>query len=85
MKLSIRYFASIRERLGIEQEVVDVDAPALSIDALRAHLASRDARSAEALGPDVLLRAAVNQEMVEGGFVVRGDSEVAFFPPVTGG
>lgn len=31
------------------------------------------------------VRAAVNLEMVTGGFVVREDSEVAFFPPVTGG
>jgi len=85
MKLRIKYFASVRERFGIEQEIVDIDAPELTVDALRAHIASRDERAAKALHTDVLIRAAVNQEMVDGGFVVRGDSEIAFFPPVTGG
>lgn len=31
------------------------------------------------------VRTAVNLEMVTGEFVVREDSEAAFFPPVTGG
>ncbi len=85
MKLTIKYFASIREQLGIAQEVVTIDAPALSVDSLRARLASRDARAADALRPDRPVRTAVNQEMVAGTFVLRDDAEVAFFPPVTGG
>jgi molybdopterin converting factor subunit 1 len=85
MKLTIKYFASIREQLGIEQEIVDIDAPELTVDALRARLASRDERTAGTLRMDRLIRAAVNLEMVGGAFVVREDSEIAFFPPVTGG
>jgi molybdopterin converting factor subunit 1 len=85
MKLTIKYFASIREQLGIRQEIIDIEMPELSVDALRSRLASRDARAAEALRMDRLVRAAVNLEMVDGTFVVREDSEIAFFPPVTGG
>ncbi|RKU00285.1 molybdopterin converting factor subunit 1 [Burkholderia sp. Nafp2/4-1b] len=85
MKLTIKYFASIREQLHIDTEVVDVDANEITIDALRGMLAARDALSGEALRMDRPVRAAVNLEMVTGGFVVREDSEVAFFPPVTGG
>ncbi|VWL87822.1 molybdopterin converting factor subunit 1 [Burkholderia lata] len=85
MKLTIKYFASIREQLDLDEEIVEIDARELTVDALRDTLASRDARSAEALRVDRPVRAAVNLEMVTGGFVVREDSEVAFFPPVTGG
>ncbi|CAN0626391.1 molybdopterin synthase sulfur carrier subunit [Burkholderia multivorans] len=85
MKLTIKYFASIREQLGFAQEVMMIDVPALSVDSLRAQLASRDARAADALRADRPVRTAVNQEMVAGTFVLRDDSEVAFFPPVTGG
>lgn len=85
MKLTIKYFASIREQLDLDEEIVEIDARELTVDALRDTLAARDARSAEALRTDRPVRAAVNLEMVPGGFVVREDSEVAFFPPVTGG
>ena len=85
MKLTIKYFASIREQLERDEEIVEIDARELTVDALCDTLAARDARSAEALRTDRPVRAAVNLEMVTGGFVVREDSEVAFFPPVTGG
>ncbi|RQT03810.1 MoaD/ThiS family protein [Burkholderia contaminans] len=85
MKLTIKYFASIREQLDLDEEIVEIDARELTVDALRDTLAARDARSAEALRTDRPVRAAVNLAMVTGGFVVREDSEVAFFPPVTGG
>ncbi|MBN3748653.1 molybdopterin converting factor subunit 1 [Burkholderia sp. Se-20373] len=85
MKLTIKYFASIREQLDLDEEIVEIDALELTVDALRDTLAARDARSAEALRTDRPVRAAVNLEMVTGGFIVREDSEVAFFPPVTGG
>ncbi|MCA8102802.1 MoaD/ThiS family protein [Burkholderia contaminans] len=85
MKLTIKYFAGIREQLERDEEIVEIDARELTVDALRDTLAARDARSADALRMDRPVRAAVNLEMVTGGFVVREDSEVAFFPPVTGG
>lgn len=85
MKLTIKYFASIREQLERDEEIVEIDVRELTVDALRDTLAARDARSADALRTDRPVRAAVNLEMVTGGFVVREDSEVAFFPPVTGG
>lgn len=85
MKLTLKYFASIREQLGTSEETLDVDATELTIDALRASLAARNAQSAEALRAGRPVRAAVNQETVDGTFVVREDCEVAFFPPVTGG
>ena len=66
MKLTIKYFASIREQLDLDEETVEIDARELTVDALRDTLAARDARSAEALRMDQPVRAAVNLEMVTG-------------------
>ena len=85
MKLTIRYFASVREQVGLTCEVIHIDTAELAIDSLRATLASRNERMAQALQASRPIRIAVNHEMVGSGFVVRDDSEVAFFPPVTGG
>ncbi|MEX3940697.1 MoaD/ThiS family protein [Paraburkholderia sp. BR10937] len=85
MKLTIKYFASIREQLGITEEIVVIDVPHLTIDGLRSRLGSRDARTADALRDGRPVRIAVNYEMVAPTFVLRQDSEIAFFPPVTGG
>lgn len=85
MKLTIKYFASIREHLGLAQEIVDIDAPLITICCLRDRLIARSPQAAEALDIARPLRVAVNHEMVANTFVVRQDSEIAFFPPVTGG
>ncbi|MBN3788139.1 molybdopterin converting factor subunit 1 [Burkholderia sp. Ac-20353] len=85
MRLTIKYFASIREQLRIDEETVEIDAAELTVDALRDSLATRDEQTAEALHRDRPVRVAVNHEMVNGTFVVHEDSEIAFFPPVTGG
>ncbi|UVA80971.1 MoaD/ThiS family protein [Pandoraea commovens] len=85
MKLTIKYFASLRDALGLDEEIVYVDTPDISIERLRAVLASRDARSHDVFNGERPVRVAVNFDLVDTAFVVRGDSEVAFFPPVTGG
>jgi molybdopterin synthase sulfur carrier subunit len=85
MELTVRYFASVREQVGLTSEVIHVDSEELAIDSLRTTLASRDARMAQALQAGRPICIAVNHEMVGSGFVVRENSEVAFFPPVTGG
>ncbi|WP_213301906.1 MoaD/ThiS family protein [Paraburkholderia sacchari] len=85
MKLTIKYFASIRETIGLAQELVDIDAPHVSISALRDRLIACSPHAAEALDTSRPVRVAVNHEMVANTFVVRQDSEIAFFPPVTGG
>ncbi|MCO4879270.1 MoaD/ThiS family protein [Paraburkholderia caribensis] len=66
-------------------EVIHIDSAELAIDNLRATLASRDERMAQGLHASLPIRIAVDHEMVSSGFVVRENSEIAFFPPVTGG
>ncbi len=83
MKLSIRYFASIREALGHPGETLETRAPTLG--ALRDELIARGGSHAEALGRGRAVRMALDQVMADEAAPLRDGAEVAFFPPVTGG
>lgn len=83
MKVQIRYFASIREALG-PGEVVELSAGS-TLGTLRDVLIARGGSHAEALARGRALRAALNQVMAEESALVPEGSEIAFFPPVTGG
>ena len=83
MKVRVRYFASLRERLGPEEAV---ELPAGStVGALRAQLAARGVPHAEVLAPGRAVRCALDQRMCAETEVLAEGAEVAFFPPVTGG
>ena len=84
MALTILYFASLRETLGVSQEASELPSPAnvgALIDVLRA---KGDTWSAS-LAPDKRWRVAVNQDMATRETSLRDGDEVAIFPPVTGG
>lgn len=83
MKLTIRYFASIREALGQGSEAVDTDAT--SLGALRDELLARGGAYAQSLARGKAVRAALNQVMSDEAAPLSEGCEVAFFPPVTGG
>lgn len=83
MKIQIRYFASVREALGKASETVDTEAPDLA--ALRDELIARGGPHASALARGRAVRMALDQVMSDEGAPLREGSEVAFFPPVTGG
>ncbi len=77
------YFASLRERLGLEQEQLDKPAQVATVAQLVACLAARGGQWQSLQAGNVLV--AVNQEMVGAEQTLQDDDEVAFFPPVTGG
>ena len=83
MKLTVKYFASIREAIGCATEPVDT--AALTLGALRDELIARGGAYAESLARGRAVRMAVNQVMGADDVVLREGAEVAFFPPVTGG
>lgn len=85
MKLQLRYFASIRETLGLDQELIELPVSVRTIDELRAHLRLRGAIWDEVLGEGKVLRCALNHQMVNPSTNLVDGAEVAFFPPVTGG
>ncbi|MBU3601908.1 molybdopterin converting factor subunit 1 [Polynucleobacter sp. AM-25C3] len=85
MKLELRFFASLREGLGLSGESIAAPAEVKTIAELRAHLIQRGNPWAEVLASGKVIRCALNQEMVNESTPLVEGAEVAFFPPVTGG
>jgi molybdopterin synthase sulfur carrier subunit len=83
MKVTLRYFASIREAIGQGSEAVVTSAGTLG--ALRDELIARGGAHAAALARGKSVRMALDQVMCDEAAALREGSEVAFFPPVTGG
>ena len=75
--ITIRYFASLREQLGKEQERIE---PKVGMTALDAWKNANDGK----MPPDNVL-VAINQSYASLNAAVNAGDEVAFFPPVTGG
>ena len=83
MKVTLRFFASIRETLGTGHESVETQAATLG--ALRDELLARGGAHAEALARGKAVRLALNQAMADESAALTEGAEVGFFPPVTGG
>lgn len=84
MNLTVRYFASLREALGEQQQLTGLPSP-ITVADLRRHLATGSPAHGDALREGRAVRCAVNQVMAGDDTVVPEGAEVAFFPPVTGG
>ncbi|MGJ7490644.1 MoaD/ThiS family protein [Variovorax sp. ZT4R33] len=82
MKIDIRYFASVREALG-SGETIQTQAATLAD--LRDELIARGGPHAGALARGKAVRMAMDQVMRPESAALHDGSEVAFFPPVTGG
>ncbi|MGC9162773.1 MAG: molybdopterin converting factor subunit 1 [Thiomonas sp.] len=85
MQVQVRYFASVRELIGVAHEVFEPPQTVQTVGALRDWLRALDARHAAALGAGKPLRVACNQVMCDEHTALAPGCEVAFFPPVTGG
>ncbi|AAQ57865.1 molybdopterin converting factor subunit 1 [Chromobacterium violaceum] len=83
MKLSLLYFARLRETLGVESE--QLDSEAANVAELLAELRQRGQVWTLELAADKVFRVAVNQEMAGLDTPLADGDEVAVFPPVTGG
>ena len=83
MKVTVKYFASVREAVGQGSEELETGAGTLA--ALREELVARGPAHAQALAPGRSVRMALDQVMRDGSAPLHEGCEVAFFPPVTGG
>ncbi len=84
MKITIKYFASIREAIGHSSAVHETSASTLA--SLRDELMATSPAHAAALARGkAVLRMALNQVMSDESAALVDGCEVAFFPPVTGG
>ena len=84
MKITVRYFALLREQMGLESEELRWEAPDPSVGRLREHLAGRTPALAAILAGRPLL-VAVNRQYAGADAVLKDGDEVALFPPVAGG
>ena len=85
MTIRMVYFAWVRERVGIGEELVEPPKGIDTVVALVDWLASLDDRHGAAFADRGRLRAAVDQAFVAMDAPIAGAREVALFPPVTGG
>ena len=83
MTLKILYFAWLRERIGEPSEQVETNASTVSD--LIGELRLRDERYDFAFSDLSSVRVAINQTLSDFDATLDGASEVAFFPPMTGG
>ena len=82
-RVTVKYFASIREALGQGSEAVETQATTLQ--ELRDELLGHGDAYAQALARGKAVRMALNQVMCDESTALMDGAEVAFFPPVTGG
>ena len=82
-KITVRYFASIREAIGTGHEAVNTQAATRG--ALRDDLIARGGAHAASLARGRAVRMALNQVLSDEATALSDGAEVAFFPPVTGG
>ena len=85
MQIQLRYFASVREKLGTGQEALSVPTGVQTVGDVLALLRARGGIWADVLGEGRALRMAYDQQMVDASCALAEGGELAFFPPVTGG
>ncbi|MTI43645.1 molybdopterin synthase subunit MoaD [Roseibium hamelinense] len=83
--MKIRYFAWVREKVGVEEETLELPADVTTVKDLIAHLKTLDDNHALALADEEVIRVALDQMHVEPHEPLGNTQEVALFPPMTGG
>ncbi len=83
--MKLRYFAWLRERIGKGEEEIVLPAGVATVDELMAWLSGRGEEYAHAFENRKVIRAAIDKAHVRPETTIAGASEIAFFPPMTGG
>ena len=83
MRLKLKYFAMVREDIGLGAE--DLSSNAATAGALRDELIARGGAYAQSLARGRAIRVSLNKTMCEESAALSEGDELAFFPPVTGG
>ena len=81
----MKYFAWVRERIGKAEENIEPPANVRTVDELIAWLSGRGEAYAYAFEKPKVIRAAIDHAHVKPEASIAGASEIAFFPPMTGG
>ena len=85
MAVTILYFASLREAVGVGEERLDIPDTVTSPASLIDWLVERSAGHAAAFAGRGKLLCAIDQQLCVHDAPLGAPKEIAFFPPVTGG
>ncbi|MEQ1548975.1 MAG: molybdopterin converting factor subunit 1 [Chakrabartia sp.] len=85
MRVTILYFAWVREAVGVAEEILDLPDTAHTPLDIIAYLRTHSAGHAAAFADTSRLRCAVDQTIIALECEIGDAREIAFFPPVTGG
>ena len=77
MDIKVRFFASLRDKMGRAEDKVSFEKDEVTVAELWGKISDSPM-------PDSIL-VAVNMEYTDSAHVIKPGDEVAFFPPVTGG
>ena len=83
--IRLLYFASVREAVGVGEELLDVPPEVATVSALVDWLATESPAHHAAFADRARLRAAIDGRFVALDAELGTPTEVALFPPVTGG
>jgi sulfur-carrier protein len=83
--VKVRYFAWVRERVGKAEEEIDPPPDIATVGEFLAWLAQRGEGYAHAFENPKVVRSAIDKTHVPANARIKGASEIAFFPPMTGG
>jgi molybdopterin synthase sulfur carrier subunit len=83
--MRIKYFAWVRERVGKSEEMLDPPSEVRTVGELVAWLSGRSESYAYAFETPKVIRAAIDHVHVRPDAAIAGATEIAFFPPMTGG
>lgn len=83
--MKVRYFAWVRERIGLAEEEIAPPAGVATVGELVAWLAGKGDGYAYAFENPKVIRAAIDRNHVRADARIAGAHEIAFFPPMTGG
>lgn len=83
--MKLRYFAWVRERIGHEEDYIDLPQTVRTVKDLLLYLASLGENYAYALDKPDLIRVAIDEEHVDYDTPIKQAHEIALFPPMTGG
>ncbi len=83
--MKARYFAWVRERIGLAEEEITPPGSVETVADLIAWQQERGENYAAAFANAATIRTALDRQHVKPGAKIADAAEVAFFPPMTGG
>ena len=83
--ITLRYFAWVREKVGLAEEEVCLPADVATVAQLMNRLKARGETYEAAFAKPEIIRAALDQTHARADAPIGSAREIAFFPPVTGG